>query len=80
MQVVGYTITYKKAGINSSKNRAMASGRSKVILKEPRRKGYIFLGWYDKSGKNIKVIPKGNRKNITLYARWEKESKNGSRK
>ena len=80
VQVYGYTITYKKAGVNSSKNRAMASGRSKVILKEPRRRGYIFLGWYDKSGNNIKVIPKGNKKKITLYARWKKESKNGSRK
>lgn len=80
VQVSGYTITYKKAGINSSKNKVMASGKSKVILKEPRRKGYIFLGWYDKSGNKIEVIPKGNKKNITLYARWEKESKNGSRK
>lgn len=73
VKVYGYTITYKNAGRNSTKNKVMASGTSEVSLKEPKRKGYEFLGWYDKSGKNIKVIPKGNRKNITVYARWEKK-------
>ena len=72
VQVRGYTITYKRAGVNSSKNRTMASGTSKVILKKPTRKGHIFCGWYNKSGKNIKVIPKGNKKNIVLYAKWKK--------
>ena len=28
--------------------------------------------WYDKEGNQIKVIPKGNEKNITVYARWDK--------
>lgn len=73
VKVYGYTITYKNAGRNSTKNKVMASGTSDVSLKEPKRKGYEFLGWYDKSGKNINVIPKGNRKNITVYARWEKK-------
>lgn len=80
VRVYGYTITYRNAGVNSSKNKVTASGTSKVTLKEPRRKGYIFLGWYDRSGNKVDVIPKGNTKNITLYGRWEKESKNGSRK
>ena len=72
VRVYGYTITYRNAGINSSKNKVMVSGTSKVTLKEPRRKGYIFLGWYDRSGNKVDVIPKGNTKNITLYGRWEK--------
>lgn len=72
VRVYGYTITYRNAGINSSKNKVMVSGTSKVILKEPKRKGYIFLGWYDRSGNKVDVIPKGNTKNITLYGRWEK--------
>ena len=80
VQVYGYTITYRNAGINSAKNKVMASGELKVTLKEPKRKGYIFLGLYDKLGNNIEVIPKGNKKNIILYAKWEKESKDGSRK
>lgn len=75
VRVCGYTITYRNAGVNSAKNKLMVSGTSKIMLKEPKRKGYIFLGWYDKSGNNIKVIPKGNTKNIILYARWEKQLK-----
>lgn len=73
VRVYGYTITYKNAGVNSAQNKTMASGKSKIVLKKPRRKGYEFLGWYNKSGKNIKIIPKGNSKNITVYARWEKK-------
>lgn len=73
VKVYGYTITYKNAGINSAKNKTMVSGTSKVLLKKPKKKGYEFLGWYDKSGKNIKVIPKNNRKNIIVYAKWKKQ-------
>ena len=72
VRVHGYTITYKNAGVNSAKNKVMASGKSKIYLKNPSRKGYTFLGWYNKSGKKIKVIAKGNTKNIILYARWKK--------
>lgn len=72
VRVYGYTITYRKAGVNSSKNKTMVSGASRVILKRPVRKGYVFLGWYNKSGENIKVIPKRNKKNIVLYAKWKK--------
>ena len=49
-----------------------ASGKSDILLKEPTRRGYYFRGWYDKEGNQIKVIPKGNEKNITVYARWDK--------
>lgn len=72
VHVYGYTITYKNAGVNSAGNKVMASGKTKIYLKNPSRKGYTFLGWYNKSGKRIKVIPKRNKKNITLYARWKK--------
>ena len=72
VQVSGYTITYRNAGVNSSKNRVMASGKKDVVLRSPTRKGYEFLGWYDRTGKQIKVIPKKNTKSITLYAKWEK--------
>lgn len=73
VRVTGYTITYRNAGINSEKNKIMASGKSKIVLKSPKRKGYSFIGWYNKNGGNIEVIPKGNKKNIILYARWEKK-------
>ena len=75
VKVNGYTITYKKAGINSAENVATASGKKKIVLEEPVKKGSVFEGWYtDKSYKNkITVIKKGNSKNYTLYAKWKKE-------
>lgn len=72
VKVSGYTITYKNAGDNSSKNKVMASGKKAVTLKNPRKKGYTFAGWYNSLGQNIKVIPKGNTENIILHARWDK--------
>lgn len=69
VKVSGYTITYKNVGINSSKNREMLSGKRAVTLRSPRKKGYTFVGWYDSSGKNVTVIPKGNTKNLILHAK-----------
>ena len=60
VKVSGYTITYKNVGINSSKNRERLSGKRAVTLRSPRKIGYTFVGWYDSSGKNVTVIPKGN--------------------
>ena len=78
VKVSGYTITYKNVGINSSKNKEMSSGKSAVTLRSPRKKGYTFVGWYDSSGKNVTVIPKGNTKNLILHAKWDKiSSKDG---
>lgn len=74
VKVSGYTITYKNVGINSSKNREMLSGKRAVTLRSPRKKGYTFVGWYDSSGKNVTVIPKGNTKNLILHAKWDKTS------
>ena len=78
VKVSGYTITYKNVGINSSKNKEMSSGKSAVTLRSPRKKGYTFVGWYDSSGKNVTVIPKGNTKNLILHAKWDKTSSKDS--
>lgn len=78
VKVSGYTITYKNVGINSSKNREMLSGKRAVTLRSPRKKGYTFVGWYDSSGKNVTVIPKGNTKNLILHAKWDKTSSKDS--
>lgn len=78
VKVSGYTITYKNVGINSSKNREMLSGKRAVTLRSPRKKGYTFVGWYDSSGQNVKVIPKGNTKNLILHAKWDKTSSKDS--
>ncbi len=78
VKVSGYTITYKNVGINSSKNRERLSGKRAVTLRSPRKKGYTFVGWYDSSGKNVTVIPKGNTKNLILHAKWDKTSSKDS--
>ncbi|MCO7153345.1 InlB B-repeat-containing protein [Anaerobutyricum hallii] len=78
VKVSGYTITYKNVGINSSKNRERLSGKRAVTLRSPRKKGYTFVGWYDSSGQNVKVIPKGNTKNLILHAKWDKTSSKDS--
>ena len=78
VKVSGYTITYKNVGINSSKNRERLSGKRAVTLRSPRKKGYTFVGWYDSSGKNVTVIPKGKTKNLILHAKWDKTSSKDS--
>ena len=78
VKVSGYTITYKNVGINSSKNGERLSGKRAVTLRSPRKKGYTFVGWYDSSGKNVTVIPKGNTKNLILHAKWDKTSSKDS--
>lgn len=70
VKVSGYTITYKNVGVNSSGNLVMASGKRAVTLRSPRKKGYSFIGWYNQ-GRKVKVIPRGNTKNLILYARWK---------
>lgn len=74
VKVNGYTITYKKAGINSTDNVATASGKKKIILRKPKKPGYTFVGWYkDKAcRRRIKTIRKGNSQNYILYAKWKR--------
>lgn len=74
VKVSGYTITYKKASVNAAGNIATASGKKQVTLREPKKKGFIFKGWYTEKGYKNKItsIRKGNGKNYVLYARWEK--------
>ena len=71
---VGYKITYKLGkGKNSSKNPEYYYNE-KVNLKSASKKGYVFKGWYtdSKYTKKITTIAKNSKKNITVYAKWEK--------
>ena len=64
---VGYKITYK---LGKGKN----NYNQKVNLKAASKKGYAFKGWYtdSKYTKKITTIAKNSKKNITVYAKWEK--------
>ena len=46
-----------------------------VYLKDPTREGYRFLGWYldEKFQTSCEEIESGTNRDITLYAKWEKD-------
>lgn len=68
---VPYTIKYNlKGGTNNKANPSSYYGK-KVTLKNPKKKGYSFTGWYTDGKYKTKVtsISSGNK---TLYAKWIK--------
>ena len=67
-------ITYKMGkGKNNDQNPEYYYNQ-KVNLKAASKKGYAFKGWYtdSKYTKKITTIAKNSKKNITVYAKWEK--------
>ena len=71
-----HTITYElDGGVNHSKNPYSFTEDDAVILREPTRDGYKFVGWYespDFSGEKIELWYEGDKTaNVTLYAMWE---------
>lgn len=73
--VVGYKITYVlNGGTNHEDNPTGFTGKSTVKILNPVKNGYTFKGWYiDKKFKTkITKISKNTKKNITVYAKWEK--------
>ena len=71
-----YTITYElNGGTNASGNPTTYSEETAtIILQNPTRKGYKFVGWYSDSNFKTKVtqIEKGSRGNKVFYAKWKK--------
>ena len=67
-----YTITYNTNG-GTLPTDAITSfdDCSKVVLSEPNRKGYKFLGWYE----NSNLITSLTNKNYSLIAKWEELEK-----
>ena len=67
-------ITYKLGkGKNNDQNPEYYYNQ-KVNLKAASKKGYAFKGWDtdSKYTKKITTIAKNSKKNITVYAKWEK--------
>ena len=70
---VKYKITYElNGGTNNANNPATYTGAKTIILKEPTRKGYSFVGWFkdQKLTKSITEIKKGSTGNKKVYAKW----------
>lgn len=69
-----FKITYNlNGGRNNKSNPSKYKSTKEVVLKNPTRSGYKFLGWYTDSKYKNKVtkIAKGKTGNITLYAKWQ---------
>lgn len=76
---IKYTITYNTNGgtLDESQEKEYTIESDTITLSEPKKEWYTFLGWYtDKgfSGNPIAQIEKGSTGDITLYARWQKNT------
>lgn len=72
--LVSYKITYElNGGINSKDAVTTYTNDQKIVLSEPTRSGYKFLGWYTESTFENRVtsIEKGSNEDKTFYAKWE---------
>ena len=70
-----YTVKYTlSGGINNSENPEAYSAKGKdITLKNPKKTGYTFKGWYKKSdfsGDKVTKITVSKKKNVKLYAKW----------
>ena len=68
-----FTIDYNtNGGINNSDNITKIKSDEEFVLKQPKRPGYDFDGWFadDKFNEKVTKISVGTTKNISLYAKW----------
>lgn len=73
-QIIDYRIVYElDGGENSSANSNSYNVNSDtLVLAEPTKAGYTFVGWYSDSAKTVIVteITAENLKDVHLYAKW----------
>src|SRR5690606_13388591 len=71
--LIEYDIIYHlDGGINSVNNPDKYSNIFTIILEDPTKTGFTFLGWYSEEtfiGKVTK-IEQGSTNDVTLYAKW----------
>lgn len=70
-----YSITYNvNDGINHSANpTSYMAGSGAIVLQDPSREGYRFMGWYTDVDCTAPIteIPAGAAQNYVLYAKWQ---------
>ncbi len=69
-----YSVEYvMNGGVNASGNPGTYTVLDTVVLSEPTRTGYKFMGWFTEAngGTTVTDIPAGSTGNMTLYAVWE---------
>ena len=71
-----YTVRYELNGgvLHGEENPESVTADSLYKLRNPVRKGYVFLGWYDQpyGGEKYDSVGGDSAKNVTLYALWQK--------
>ena len=73
---ITYKITFESNGGSYVQEIEYVNESEEITLESPTKEGYKFIGWYDNNlftGDKITKIEKGTAKNLTLYAKWEKE-------
>ena len=77
-ELTEYTITYYlDGGTQAADNPSVfTEDTGDIILAEPKKDGYVFLGWYETEwffNDSVGVIPSGSTEDWELYARWIEE-------
>lgn len=71
-----YTVRYELNGgvLHGEENPECVTADGLYTLRDPVRKGYVFLGWYDQpyGGEKYESVGGDSAKNVTLYALWQK--------
>lgn len=74
-----YTIAYRNTENASNENpEGYKVSDANIVLKEPKREGYVFKGWYrteDFVGEAVSLIDTSECADIVLYAKWEEAKK-----
>ena len=70
-----YTVTYmnrKEQGYDHDNPETVTISMGKIALKEAKRAGYVFAGWYTDARftNSIRELDCSKAENITLYAAW----------
>lgn len=69
-----YTVRYElNGGLLHMENPTGVTSADEIPLADPVRKGYLFLGWYDRpqNGERYYSVGGENAANLTLYALWQ---------
>ena len=69
---VNYSITYKGVTEGENPNKVVSYNveTTTINLNNPKRAGYVFLGWFDEEGNKVTSIEKGSFGDIVLTASW----------
>ena len=68
--IITYQITYISQYENNANNPYNYTVEDNIVLNNPIKEGYSFLGWYDSDNNQVTSIFRGTTGNICLTAKW----------